>query len=558
MATKKRYPKSFYDDGLGDILEWIDDEVLVHSETKAKKKGRSTVGDDGDIRADIRKGRKRRVKLYGDNELSNSVHKSASRVTFELNDEQNCGTDKKLDDRVRGLVNRLTAQTMPYITSEFEKLYSSQPRTSINAAIFNTLESSILLDHAITKRKLMAELMLLVSYLSSKINQDIGASLIHRLLFKFESLYKDRDTNAGKRIDNILNCLLNFYAIGLISANVIFELAKRICSEDFRPKSVELMLSIVNSVGFQLRKDNPISMRQLIIMAQDRSKLLKSNSEISTRIEFMLEALCAIKNNNTSKLENYGCDIDRDTIQSTLKSLIKRSKLAECLADASYDEIINSPNWYLLETRVDDTAPQDPSTKSTINGDVSKSDERICKALGLSKPAEKTIFSALLRVVDYVEASNVIIRFGLNHCSDAMLVCIHVATHEKKYNPFHFNLINNLCNFNRKYKMAAKFTIQDKIRVLSRMKTERVDIFKVLCFELIKSDAVPVTILKAVEWADISSSTKEFLTYLLESISNLSVEEKSKIMSKVDKKSTFAGAMRTFTRCFLVGCKLFQ
>lgn len=566
--SKKKYPKSFYDDGLGDILDWIDDEVLVHSESKllkTKEKSKSSK----DISDKKTKKENKKANLYGDNEVSQEKYKAPKRARFELeDDEENSKVDKKLEDRARGLINRLAAQTMPFVTSEFEKLYSSNARSSVNAAIFSNIESSVINKLALTKRKLVAELMLLVSYLNYKISQDIGASLIHRLISRFEKLYtaeqkakKTTDSSSedqDKQLNNIISCLVNLYFIGLVSSNVIFDVTERICSGEFKSKSIELLLLVVKSVGFQLRKDDPSKMRKFIMTAQEKCKSLKLNPNINTRAEFMIDALGAIKNNNMSKIVNYGCDIDRDIIESTLKSLIKRTKLPEPLADASYEEILNSPNWYLMETRCDEAEDTSTNKMTQLKENTSTNEKKICKALGLNKPAERTIFTALLKVSDYVEASNIIIGFGLNHCSDAMLVCIHVATHQKKYNPFYFNLINNLCKFNRKYKMAAKFSIQDKIRALSQMTSQRVEMFKVLCFELVKSDAIPITILKSVEWADLSESTKTFLVYLLESISDLDDEEKRRIMSKVDKKSSFAGAMRTFTNCFLKGCRLFQ
>lgn len=582
-TKKKKYPKSFYDDGLGEILEWIDDEVLIHSENKLKR-------DDEDQDLVIGKGNKKKrqklaksgkdqvrkesqaKKLYGDNEISNEIYIPPKRVKVDFandengEDDSNQAANKKLEDRARGLINRLAAQTMPFVTSEFEKLYSTNSRSTIDAAIFKNVESSVICKDALTKRKLIAELMLLVSYISHKISQDVGANFVHRLINKFEEFYRTPSTasqsdsyNDDKRLDNILCCLMNLYFIGIISATVIFEITKRICSEDFTPKSIELLLIIIKSVGFQLRKDNPPLMRQLILMAQESSKKLEASSQdIGSRVEFMMEALNAIKNNNSSKLGNYGCDIDKDTIESCLKSLIHRTKLPECLSDATYEDILHSPNWYLLETRMVEQIDSNAETKKVVVKLTTKKEDKICKALGLNKPSEKTIFGALLRSTDFVEACNLIIGFGLNHCSDAMLTSIHVAIHEKKFNPFYFNLINNLCKFNRKYKMAAKFAIQDKIRTLGSMKIERVQIFKKLSLDLIVSDALPITILKAIEWADISSSTKEYLEYLLDEISKLPEEERRKIMVKVEKKSSFANAMRTFINCFMDGCRLFK
>uniref|UniRef100_A0A6G1SJ83 Nucleolar MIF4G domain-containing protein 1 n=1 Tax=Aceria tosichella TaxID=561515 RepID=A0A6G1SJ83_9ACAR len=472
-------------------------------------------------------------------------------------EQEKVQSGKSVQAKARGLINRLTAQSMSYVASEFQKLYSANSRSTINGVLLGCIDSSLISKTAVAKRKIVAELMLLVSYLNHKISQNIGASLVHHLVAKFEQLYKYESCDEDKRLDNIALCLANLYIIGLISANAIYEITQRICSpEDFRAKSVELLLILLKNIGFQLRKDNPALMRQLIISSNEQCKQFKQNKDVDSRIEFMLETLGAIKNNNMSKIKNYGCDIDKPTIESTLKSLTKRIRLPEALSDATYNDMLESANFHLLERRFEREETTKPTSEQQFVG--TKTERKICKALGFNKPAEKIIFSALLKVTDYAEASNILIGFGNKYCSDVMVVCLHVAIHEKKYNSFYYDLINNLCKYHRKYKMAAKFAIQDKIRSLSDMPTKRVEIFKVLTFELIKSDAIPITVLKSVEWANMNESTRDYLIYLLKSISKLPEAECLKIMLKSDKRSSFANAMRTFTKCFLEDCELFH
>jgi nucleolar MIF4G domain-containing protein 1 len=470
-------------------------------------------------------------------------------------DEDKSG--KSVEAKARGLINRLTAQTMKYVSTEFQKLYSAHKRSSINAILLKSVDSSLISKTAVAKRKIVAELMLLVSYLSHKISPNVGASLVHHLLAKFEQLYKYGSDDEDKRLDNITLCFANLYIIGLISATVIYQITERICSpEDFRAKSIELLLILLKNVGFQLRKDDPALMRQLIMMSMEQCKQFKQNKELGSRIEFMMDALSAIKNNNVSKIKNYGCDIDKSTIESTLKALVKKVRLSESLSDATYNDILESANFHLLERRLEKQETTKSDSAQEFIG--TKAEKKICKALGFNKPAEKVIFSALLRVTDFVEASNILIGFGNKYCSDVMVVCLQVAIHEKKYNCFYYDLINNLCKFHRKYKIACKFAVQDKIRNLSNMPKKRVDIFKLLTFELIKSDAIPITVLKSVEWSNVNESTRDYLVFLLKSISELPEEKRDKIMLKADKRSSFASAMRTFTKCFLEDCELFH
>ena len=199
MATRKRYPKSFYDDGLGDILDWIDDEVLVHSREKEpskdgpkSKKTSKRSSDSGDVKKANKSNetRPKKQKLYGDNDLEKVVGTKTIRLAnldapkeeYELhtNDEELRKVDKTIESRTRGLINRLAAQTMPYVTGEFKKLYSTNSRNDLNNALFNNVESSLLSKSSVAKRKLVAEMMLLISYLDSTISHRTGASIEKR------------------------------------------------------------------------------------------------------------------------------------------------------------------------------------------------------------------------------------------------------------------------------------------------------------------------------------------------------------------------------------------
>lgn len=589
-ALKKgKLPKAFHDDGLADILEWIDDEILkpkeselrlrkkrplaLHTrETKEKKRSIEETfdGDDDDDSVvdtdDIKTETKRRKTkpqlaedIYGNvlDEHGNIVEQNVAIGKLDA-DSDMIEVDESLQRKVRGLINRLTSQTISYVSSEIEKLYKTHQRLMINEAIFRVIDTSGIHLNNLAPRKLVAELMLLVSYLSHRIGNELGSGFVHRLVVKFEKLIKIiKIDDESKSIDNVVACLVNLYIINLIGVQFIFEIVQQLCVH-FSEKSIELILFILKTVGFQLRKDDPSRMRQFIMTTQEKCSDLGSVTG-GTRVEFMIDALAAIKNNNITKLHNYGCNIDRDTIESTMKNLIKRAHLPESLEPGTYEEVLASSKWHVLETQVYHPPTSEKQVKISLKQPVlsesePSTDAKLCKALGLNTPIRKTIFNALINASDYIEATNSIIGCGVKCASDAMTVCLHMAIHERVYNPFYFHLFNNLCKFDRKYKMATKFAVQDKIRELSSSvgsSKTRVAVFARLTFELVKEDAIPITILKAVEWADIGSAHSEYLNILLGSIMKQPEKSVKKVFSKVDKKETFASALRMFIACFL-------
>lgn len=451
-------------------------------------------------------------------------------------------SSQRLSRIVTGLVNRLSSQRETTVFQSFEKLYSQHIKAEVNNALFDILFKSTICD-TISKKKLIADFMVIVAYLSHRVDNQIGASYVHRLLVKFDSMYSNATDDDNKKMENILLSLINLYYIGLIKSYSIFDIAKHICNSHFREKSIELILIILRAIGIQLRNDNPSLMKQLISLSQQKSSLV---SDASQRVQFMIDTLNAIKNNNVNKIANYGTDVDRDLLEQTLKKLIQKPRLSASMCEASYETILKSSNWYLLDSRNNLERVKERTQQPLL----SIKNKKICKALRLDTQQRQTIFNGLLTATDYVEATNIMLGYGLNSSSDVILVCLQVSLHEKKFNPFYLKLIKSLCNFNRRYKMATKFLIQDKLRELGQIvKVNQLNNFRLITYELLKLNTVPMTIFKAIDWKNVGPSHVEFLKYIFTKLHELPEDEKRVLLSKIDKSSI--KLMKAFCKCFI-------
>ncbi len=77
-------------------------------------------------------------------------------------------------------------------------------------------------------------------------------------------------------------------------------------AESFSEKDIELVVSVLRAVGFGLRKADPARMKELILLVRRRSSDAKEKSSgDNRRVDFMLDVLMAVKNNNVRKMPNY-------------------------------------------------------------------------------------------------------------------------------------------------------------------------------------------------------------------------------------------------------------
>ena len=119
-------------------------------------------------------------------------------------------------------------------------------------------------------------------------------------------------------------------------------------------KVVDLILIILRSVGFLLRKDSPVELKDLILRLQTNINAIKATSLdpksadlVNNRLKFMLESVNAIKNNDIRRLDAYD--------QQPIEQLKKQTKLLVrediTLMNVTYKDLISANElgrWWIV------------------------------------------------------------------------------------------------------------------------------------------------------------------------------------------------------------------
>eukprot|EP00057_Strongylocentrotus_purpuratus_P005869 XP_003731902.1 PREDICTED: nucleolar MIF4G domain-containing protein 1 [Strongylocentrotus purpuratus] len=129
----------------------------------------------------------------------------------------------------------------------------------------------------------------------------------------------------------------------------------------------------------------------------------------------------------------------------------------------------------------------------------------------------RTIFSIIMTGEDYTDAFEKLVRLGQKGGRDREVVHVTLdcCQQERSYNPYYAYVSDKLCQFDRKFRMAFQFALWDKIRMLEELNPSASRNLALLLSHLISCKALPLSVIKIVEFADMNKHTVRFLSSLL-------------------------------------------
>ena len=115
--------------------------------------------------------------------------------------------------------------------------------------------------------------------------------------------------------------LAHMYNFGVSGDALIYDILRRHC-DSFKQVDIEIVHTILKYCGFQLRSDDPIALRDLIVSMQPKVTETK-NSIDGKRVMFMLETITAVKNNRKRVVDEQ-LDARVVPFKKAMRAFIKR------------------------------------------------------------------------------------------------------------------------------------------------------------------------------------------------------------------------------------------
>lgn len=467
---------------------------------------------------------------------------------------------RSLTRQIKGYINKIAESNLHRISIDIENLYSSNARHDVNSILTNVILDS-LITNTLAVERLVLEQTLLVSTLHANIGSEIGAFFLQIVVERFDLLMKTIDSQLveNKELDNVILITCHLYTYRLFKHSLIYELLNRLC-EKMTEKRVECTLLVLRSVGFILRKDDPLVLKEFIVKVQKLANLAGSENIKNTRITFMLDILIAIKNNNVSKIPQFDPSLV-EHFRKLLKQFVRAGKYVTTLA-ITMEDLLKAGEcgkWWLVGSAWSG-AKKMTETDEKVQGLDSKQDKKREKIFELAKKQrmntddKRNVFYILMTADDYLDAFEKIVS-AVKDVRTIIAVVIHCCLSENEYNPYYSVIAQKFCDLNRKYLLAIQFALWDKIKDVNNLSIKQVSNLAKLLISLVENGNLPLSVLKVIEFNQIEKTTLRFLRQVILGLLLIEEEKFHTIFERISpsvKLNAFKDQLRLFMKVFLM------
>ncbi|XP_074549363.1 nucleolar MIF4G domain-containing protein 1 [Halichoeres trimaculatus] len=439
-----------------------------------------------------------------------------------MGDDKRRAELEKLKRNVKGLMNRLSEANIASISSQLEELYMNCSRKDMNDTLTEVVLAACVTP-ALMPDRLLMEHVLLISVLHHTVGLEVGAHFLETVVRKFDEVYKIPAET--KECDNLVAIVGHLYNFQVVHSVLIFDILKLLVGA-FTEKDVELILFVLRNVGFGLRKDDALALKELISEGQRKASDMGAKFQDQTRVRFMLETMLALKNNDMRKIPGYDPE-PVEKLRKLQRTLINRSaggsdmKLRVSLENLLAAEQVG--RWWIVGSSWSG-APminkeQDSASlkQSTTEGQFSAKVLDLARKQRMNTEVRRNIFCVIMTSEDYLDAFEKLLRMGLKDKQEREIVHVLMdcCMQEKSFNAYYAVLGEKFCSHDRRFQMTFQFSLWDKFRELSNLPSSSFNNLVQLVTRFLQRKCLSLSILKVIEFGELDKPTVRFLRQVL-------------------------------------------
>ncbi|XP_026536707.1 nucleolar MIF4G domain-containing protein 1 [Notechis scutatus] len=460
------------------------------------------------------------------------------RISEEPVDSKKKEELERLKKTVKGLINRLSESNLASISGQLEELYMTNSRKDMNETLTDILIGACVMESAVPSR-LLLEHVLLVGVLHQTVGIEVGAHFLETVVRKFDDVYKSEAE--GKECENLLILIANLYNFYVVHSVLIFDILKKLVST-FSGKDIELILVLLKNVGFSLRKEDAIGLRELINEVQKKANAMGKQFQDQSRVCFMLEIMSALKNNDMRKIPGYDPE-PTEKLRKLLRTLTHNSSSGkESQLRVSLESLLRADQvgrWWIVGSSWSG-APMIDSTNNKTEQilPVGKVNSKILKLAckqRMNTDIRRNIFCILMTSEDFLDAFEKLLKLKLKDQQEREIahILLDCCLQEKTYNPFYAYLSAKFCEYEKRFQITFQFSIWDKIRDLGSLSTTAFCNLVKLVTHLLKTKWLSLTVFKVIEFSDLDKPKVNFLRQVL---SALFLETEQEVLNHMFEK----------------------
>ncbi|KAG0051184.1 suppressor of glycerol defect [Linnemannia elongata] len=403
----------------------------------------------------------------------------------------------RLRRQLQGLLNKLSESNIEAILMDIEALYRKYPRADVSETITDMILSAIS-----SKANLLDSFVILYATVVASLYRLVGiefaAHFIQTLVEQFDGHHAlasstkstemtDETLNAVKQCTNLIVLVSELYNMHVIACVLVYELIRWFMTE-LSELNVELVVKIVKTSGYQLRQDDPTTLKTIIqeftVLANNASAKSGSGSAapISSRTRFLLETLTALKANRMK-----GPSANSTTSGTITESTARMKKFLSGLSKkrttfpsepmrvglTDIRQVGTKGKWWLVgsswKNNMVGEESSRKSTSSTTADDMLEAEDELLKLARKNKmntDVRRSIFVVLMSSEDYIDAFERLIKLNLKEVQqrEIVRVLLHCAGNEMVHNPYYTLVGQRLCQHDHSFKITFQYSLWDLLR----------------------------------------------------------------------------------------------
>ncbi|XP_049289069.1 nucleolar MIF4G domain-containing protein 1 homolog [Anopheles funestus] len=470
---------------------------------------------------------------------------------------------QRLKRQLKGQINRLAESNVHRISITLDNLYMQNSRYDMNSTL-TTLILEATVVPTLTPERMVLEHMLLVAILHANVGSEVGSHFLETIVERFLELHKRIETiaNEAKELDNCVQLMCHLYTFDIVKCKMVHEVMQKLIG-CFNEKAVECILLVLRSVGFMLRKDDPLALKDLIITIQKKAANAPDELKNDTRVKFMLETLLAVKNNNMNKIPQYDPTLV-EHFRKLLKGMITSGKYVSTL-NIGIEDIINIPErgkWWLVGSawlgnkELPSSAAAGTNASASAEGQYSAQLLELARQQRMNTDDRRNVFCIVMSAEDYLDAFEKLLRLAIKDLRVVVSVIIHCSLAEKEYNPYYSVLSQKFCDFDRRYQLAIQYALWDRLKEIHALQhQQQVRNLARFITHLIAEGGLALSCLKVIEFAEIDKVNLRLMRQIMLGLLLLEDENKClQVFSRIsasNKLKSFKDGIRLFMHHFL-------
>ena len=343
--------------------------------------------------------------------------------------------------------------------------------------------------------------------------------LARRLHGALETRREEKDSNVGS---NALLFLAGLYNLGGLHCRLLYELIEELVSR-FGELELPLLSLLLRSVGASLRGDDPAALKQIIVQVQEQEAAHAVTGQVgSARMRAFVQMVYDLKNNKqkTREAEAQAADGALGRLQKWLRKLDAKSGASTAPFKVGWAELLEAEErgrWWLVGSawagrhaagqqaeREGDGGGGGARPKKGA-GSAEERLQQLATAQRMNTDLRRALFMAMMGADDYMDAAARVAKVRVKRAQQGEVarVLLACAGQEGAFNPYYALLGARLCASHRELRFALQCAYWDELKEMDGQSLHRGANLAKLLAHLLGRGALPLAMLRVVEWHDL-------------------------------------------------------